>query len=139
MLDLITGYSPALIALLLFVLIVLLQSALVGAAKAQSGLVPGCTPEADYDNRVYRLNRSHQNAVEIMPAAAIALFACILTGVSVWWVNLLMVLFLVLRVLYALVYAQNIGKATQGARTFVYVSGWATIVALCVMAIWAAL
>jgi uncharacterized MAPEG superfamily protein len=139
MLELVTGYSSALVALLIFVLIVLLQSALVGAAKAQSGLTPGCTPEADYDNRVYRLNRSHQNAIEIMPAASIALFACILTGASAWWVNLLMILFLLLRVLYVLVYAQNIGKVTQGPRTFVYVAGWATIVALCLMAIWAAL
>ena len=73
-----------------------------------------------------------------MAAAAIALFACIMTGVSAWWVNLLMILFLVLRVLYVLVYAQNIGKATQGPRTFVYVTGWATIVVLCLMAIWAA-
>ena len=132
-------YGPAIIALLVFVLIVLLQSALVGAGKAKAGLVPGSNPDAEYDNALYRLNRSHQNGVEIMAAAAIALFACILLGVSSWWVNVLMGVFLVLRVAYVLVYAQNVGKPTQGVRTFVFVAGWAMIVILCLMAIAAAL
>ena len=135
--ELVTAYSVALISLLVFVLVVLLQSALVGAAKAKANMTPGSNPEADYDNPVYRLNRCHQNGVEIMPAIAIGLFACILIGVSAWWVNLLMVLFLVLRLIYILIYAQNVGKPTQGVRTFVYVAGWAMVVGLCGMSIWA--
>lgn len=130
-------YSLAMMSLLAFVLIVLLQSALVGAGKAKAGIVPGSNPNADYDNALYRANRSHQNGVENMAAATVALFACILLGVSAWWVNLLMLLFLVLRVIYVVVYANNIGKHTQGFRTFVYVAAWAMLVALCVMAIWA--
>lgn len=132
----IAPYSVGTISLLVFVLIVLLQSALVGAGKAKAGLTPGSAPDSDYDNSLYRLNRSHQNGVEIMAAAAIALFACILVGVSSWWVNLLMGLFLLLRIVYVLIYAQNVGKPTQGVRTIVYVAGWATLVVLCVMAIW---
>ncbi|KAE9628845.1 MAPEG family protein [Parasedimentitalea maritima] len=133
--ELVAAYSVALISLLVFVLVVLLQSALVGAAKAKANMTPGSNPEPDYDNSVYRLNRSHQNGIEIMPAVAVGVFACILTGVSAWWVNLLMVLFLVLRLIYVLIYAQNVGKATQGARTFVFVAGWAMVVALCVLSI----
>ena len=128
-------YGHAIVSLLLFVLMVLLQSALVGAGKAKAGLVPGATPKPDYDSAVYRANRSHQNGVEIMAAAAIAMFSCIALGVSSWWVNVLMSAFLVLRIAYVIVYAQNLGKPTQGVRTFVYVAGWAMIVVLSVMAI----
>ena len=135
----IADYGVALASLLAFVLIVLLQSALVGAGKAKAGLVPGSDPEQDYGNPLYRSNRSHQNGVENMAAAAVALFAAILIGVSAWWVNLLMVLFLVFRIIYVVIYANNVGKATQGVRTFVYVAGWAMLVILCVMALWALL
>ncbi|NRB20794.1 MAG: MAPEG family protein [Rhodobacteraceae bacterium] len=137
--ELVADYSVAIISLLVFVLTVLLQSAMVGAAKAKAGAAPGSTPKADYDNKLYRLNRSHQNGIEIMPAAAIALFACILAGVSATWVNLLMAVFLATRLAYVLVYARNLGQASQGLRTFTYVAGWAMLMILCVLAIWALL
>lgn len=132
-------YAIAMISLLAFVLIVLVQSALVGAGKAKAGLTPGSDPTQDYGEALYRLNRSHQNGVEIMAAAAVALFAGILTGVSAWWVNLLMGLFLLTRIVYVAIYAQNIGKPTQGVRTFTFVAGWATLVILCIMSMVAVL
>ncbi|MDE0588524.1 MAPEG family protein [Halocynthiibacter sp. C4] len=135
----VSDYSTAIISLLVFVLIVLFQAALVGAGKAKQGLTPGSMPSEDYENGLYRLNRSHQNGVENMAAAAIALFTCILVGVSAWWVNLLMLLFLIDRILYVLVYARSIGNPTQGVRTFVYVFGWGVLVVMCVMAGWAVL
>lgn len=128
-------YAVAMISLLVFVLIVLLQSALVGAGKAKAGLVPGADPDPDYNNAMYRMDRAHQNGVEILPAAATALFASVMLGVSAGWVNLLMALFLVFRILYILVYSKNMGKPSQGTRTMVYVASWAMIVALCVLAI----
>lgn len=131
-------YGPAIIALVVFVLMVLFQSAMVGAGKAKAGLTPGAEPAADYANALYRLNRSHQNGVEIMPAAAIALVLCILLGVSGWWVNVLMGLFVLTRIIYVIVYAQEVGKPTQGIRTGVFVAGWAMLVILLLMAAWAA-
>jgi uncharacterized MAPEG superfamily protein len=131
-------YSPGLISLLIFVLIVLVQSALVGAAKASAGLTPGCSPDPDYDDRVYRLNRSHQNGVEIMPAAAVAFFAAVLTGVTAFWVNGLMAVFLLTRLVYVLVYARSLGTPTQGLRTFTFVAGWAMLVILCGLSLAAA-
>lgn len=133
--DTIDSYSIAMIAFLVFVLIVLVQGALVGAAKAKAGLTAGSEPPSDYDNPVYRTNRSHQNGVETLAAAATVVFACILLGVSAWWVNLLMGFFLLTRIVFVLIYAQKIGNPTQGLRTFTYVAGWAALVVLCVMAI----
>ena len=133
--EIVEPYAFGAIALLVFVLIVLVQSALVGAGKAKAGMTPGSEPEPDYDNAMYRANRSHQNGVEIMPAAIAALVFSIMAGVSAWWVNLLMALFLLFRVIYVVIYAQNVGRPTQGVRTFVYVAGWAMLVILCIMAI----
>lgn len=132
----IAAYSVGIISLLIFVLVVLVQGALVGAGKAKAGMAPGGTPENDYDDNLFRLNRSHQNGTEIMAAAAIALFASILVGVPAFWVNLLMGIFLLTRIVYVFVYAQNIGKPAQGTRTFTFVAGWAMLVGLCIMAIW---
>lgn len=137
--ETVATYSLGIISLLIFVLIVLLQSALVGAGKAKAGLTPGSDPEANYDNVLYRMDRAHLNGVEIMPAAAVALVISILVGVSSWWVNLLMGLFLLTRIIYIAIYAKNVGAPAQGVRTMVYVAGWAMLVILCLMAIWALL
>lgn len=131
----VAAYSTGIISLLIFVLIILVQSALVGAAKSKAGLVPGATPKNDYSDRVYRLHRCHQNGVEILAAAAIVLFAGILVGVAPFWVNLLMALFLIFRLIYVYVHVQSVGKPVQSVRTFVYVAGWAMLVVLCVMSI----
>ncbi|MGR3760711.1 MAPEG family protein [Roseobacteraceae bacterium NS-SX3] len=133
------GYSAAILSLLVFVLITLVQSAMVGAAKANASLTPGSSPDADYGSPVYRLNRAHQNSIEIMPAAAIAVFACILTGASAVWVNALMVIFLLTRVFYIFVYVRNVGKPVQGVRTYTFAAGWTVLGILCLMAAWAAL
>jgi uncharacterized MAPEG superfamily protein len=134
--DHVTEYSPAIISLLVFVLIVLFQGAFVAAGKTKAGLAPGNTPKDDYGDSLYRLNRSHQNGLEIMASAAVAVFACILAGASAWWVNLLTGLFLLTRIAYLFVYTRNIGKPSRSVRSFVFVAGWAMLVALCIMAIW---
>jgi uncharacterized MAPEG superfamily protein len=133
----IASYNWGLIALLVFVLVTLLQSAMVGAKKAGASITAGATPDSDYDNNVYRINRSHQNAVENAALIAIALAACIATGVSAWWVNLLMGLFLLFRLLHTFVLVQKIGAEVQSLRTFAYVASWAVNVILAAMAIYA--
>lgn len=134
--EIIEPYAPGAIALLIFILIVLVQGALVGAGKAKANVTPGAQPDADYELDLYRSHRSHQNGAENIGAITATLVVCILVGVSAWWVNLLMGLYLVFRVIYVFVYAQNIGSPAQSVRTFVYVAGWAMNVILIGMAIW---
>ena len=128
-------YSWAIIALLVFVIVTLLMSALVGARKASAKMTAGGNPENNYEDGLYRFNRSHQNAVENAALIAIALAAAIATGVSPWWTNLLMGLFLVFRLLHTLILVQNIGGEVQSLRTFAYVAAWACNVVLAIMAI----
>lgn len=133
--EFVASYNWALIALLVFVLITLLQSALVGAKKAEAALTAGSSPDSDYKSALYRFNRSHQNAVENAALIAIALMACILAGVSAWWVNLLMMLFLVFRLIHSVTLAQDIGAEVRGPRTIAYVASWGVNVVLAIMAI----
>ncbi len=131
----IATYGPAIIAILVYTLMTLLQGAIVGAKKSTAKMTPGGDPDNNYDDALYRNNRAHQNSVESLAPISIALLACVLTGVSAWWVNILLAMFVVIRVIYLYIYHANIGKASQGTRTFVYVAGWAINVILCVMAI----
>lgn len=133
--ETVAPYAWGIIALLVFVIVTLVQSALVGAKKAGASITAGATPEVDYGSTVYRFNRAHQNAVENAALIAIALAACIATGVSAWWVNLLMILFFVFRVLHTMFLVQNIGSEVQSLRTFAYVGAWAMNLILAIMAI----
>ena len=133
--EAVAPYSWAIIALLVFVIVTLLMSALVGARKASAKMTAGGDPENNYEDGLYRFNRSHQNAVENAALIAIALAAAIATGVSPWWTNLLMGLFLVFRILHTLILVQNIGGEVQSLRTFAYVAAWTCNVVLAIMAI----
>ena len=133
--EAVAPYSWAIIALLVFVLVTLVMSALVGARKASAKLTAGGTPDNNYEDALYRMNRSHQNAVENAALIAIALAAAIVTGVSPWWTNLLMGLFLLFRLLHTFILVQNIGGEVQSLRTFAYVASWACNVVLAIMAI----
>ncbi|MGI9367001.1 MAG: MAPEG family protein [Rhizobiaceae bacterium] len=137
--EAVAPYSLALIALLVFVVVTLFQSAFVGAKKAGASLTAGSVPEADYGSAVYRINRAHQNAVENAALIAIALAACIAAGVSAWWVNVLMGLFLLFRLLHTLFLVMKIGGEVQSLRTFAYVASWAMNLILAIMAIYALL
>ena len=131
----IAAYNWGLIALLVFVLITLVQSALVGGKKAAAKLTAGSDPKSDYDSSLYRWHRAHQNAVENAALIFIALVACIFAGVSPWWVNLLMILFLVFRVAHSFILIQKIGAEVQSIRSYSYVAAWAVNIILAVMAI----
>jgi uncharacterized MAPEG superfamily protein len=135
MMESLAPYSWAIISLLVFVIVTLIQAALVGAKKASAELTAGGTPENDYESALFRTNRAHQNAVENAALIAIALAACIAIGVSAWWVNLLMGLFLLFRLMHTVILLQNIGGEVQSLRTFAYVASWAVNVVLAIMAI----
>ena len=135
MMEIIAPYSWAVVYLLIFVVITLFTSAIVGARKAAEKLTAGGNPDNDYADGLYRLNRAHQNAVENAALITIALVAAILAGVSPWWTHLLMGLFLVFRILHTLILVMNIGGEVQSLRTFAYVASWACNLVLAIMAI----
>ena len=131
-------YSHAIASLVIFTLIVLFMSPFSALAKAGKGLAPGATPQQDYSDKAYRLNRAYLNGTETLPAFLAVTVAAILLGANPFWVNLLASVALVARVVMLVIHLQGIGKPNSGLRSMAYVGGWACMVILGLMALVAA-
>lgn len=132
-------YSHAIASLVIFTLIVLFMSPFTALAKQGKGLAPGATPEQDYADKAYRLNRAYLNGTETLPAFLSVTVAAILLGASPFWVNLLASIALIARVVMLVIHLRGIGKQNAGLRSIFYVVGWACMFILGFMALVAAL
>ncbi len=132
-------YAHALASLVIFTLVVLLLAPFSAMAKQNKGLAPGATPEQDYADRAYRLNRAYLNGTETLPAFVIVVVTAILLGVSPFWVNLLASIALVARLVMLGVHIRGVGKPHSGVRSVLYVLAWACMFVIGVMALVAAL
>ncbi|MBO9450253.1 MAPEG family protein [Tropicibacter sp. R16_0] len=128
-------YSHAIASLVLFTLVVLALSPFSALAKAGKGLAPGATPEQDYSDKAYRLNRAYLNGTETLPAFVAVTVAAMLAGASPFWVNLLASVVLVSRIIMLVIHLRGIGQPNNGPRSVFYVLGWACMVALGIMAL----
>lgn len=136
--ELFAEYGHAIASVVIFTLIILFLSPLSALAKQGKGLAPGATPEQDYSDKAYRLNRAYLNGTETLPAYAAITVAAILMGVSPFWVNLLASVVLVSRLVMLFVHIRGIGKPHSGLRSVLYVVGWACMFVMGIMALVAA-
>ncbi|MDP5215633.1 MAPEG family protein [Ruegeria sp. 2205SS24-7] len=128
-------YSHAIASLVIFTLIILVMSPFTALAKQAKGLAPGATPEQDYDDRAYRMNRAYLNCTETLPAFLTVVVAAILTGASPFWVNLLASLALVARILMLVIHVQGLGGPNMSLRSFAYVGGWLCMILIGLLAL----
>ncbi|MGV6804920.1 MAG: MAPEG family protein [Ruegeria sp.] len=131
-------YSHAIAALVIFTVIILFLSPFSALAKQGKGLAPGATPDQDYTDKAYRLNRAYLNGTETLPAFLAVTVAAILLGASPAWVNWLASIALVARLAMLVVHLRGIGKPHSGVRSILYVISWACMVILGVLALVAA-
>ena len=131
-------YSHAIASLVIFTLVILFLSPFSALAKAGKGLAPGATPDQDYSDKAYRLNRAYLNGTETLPAYLTVTVAAILLGASPFWVNLLASLALLARIVMLDIHMRGLGKPHSGLRSVFYVIGWACMVVMGVMALVAA-
>ncbi|SDW19868.1 Uncharacterized conserved protein, MAPEG superfamily [Ruegeria halocynthiae] len=131
-------YSHAIASMVIFTLIILFMSPFSALAKAGKGLAPGATPEQDYADKAYRLNRAYLNGTETLPAYLAVTVAAILLGVSPFWVNLLASVALLARIAMLVIHLRGIGTPHSGLRSVTYVVGWACMVILGLIALVAA-
>ena len=132
-------YSAAIVSLAVFAMLGLLLNPIGAALKSSEGITAGSMPEADYENRTYRINRAYLNAAEMAGFFAIVTVAAILAGASPFWVNLLATVFLLSRLVVAFIHIRGIGAENMGPRTMIFVVGWAACLILGLMAIVAAI
>ncbi|MDA7963069.1 MAPEG family protein [Ruegeria sp.] len=131
-------YSHAIASVVIFTLIVLVMAPFSALAKQGKGLAPGATPEQDYADKAYRLNRAYLNGTETLPAFLTVTVAAILLGASPFWVNLLASVALLARIVMLVVHLRGIGRPNSGLRSVFYVLGWACMVILGLMSLVAA-
>lgn len=131
-------YSHAISSVVLFTLVVLFLAPFSALAKQGKGLAPGATPEQDYSDQAYRLNRAYLNGTETLPAFVAVVTAAVLLGTSPFWVNLLASVALVARLVMLVVHIKGMGKPNSGLRSVLYVLGWACMFVIGLMALVAA-
>ncbi len=136
--EMFADYGHAVASVVVFTLVVLFMSPFTALAKQGKGLAPGATPDQDYNDKAYRLNRAYLNGTETLPAYLAVTAAAILMGVSPFWVNLLASIALVARLVMLVVHLRGIGKPSAGLRSVFYVVAWACMFVMGLMALVAA-
>ncbi len=122
--PLITAYQPALVALIILCLAVLIQSFLAGIlGLGKSDEEPGKPLKGTHNDLSFRILRTYANSTENLSMFGLTVFLAIVAGVSPAWVNWLAGVHVVIRLLYWAIYYSGIGKVAGGPRTMAYASG----------------
>ena len=127
-------YGHAIVSLALWALLVVILSALSTRGRTAENLCECGKPKRDYSNVVYRRERAFMNAVETSGPFLAATMAAILAGAAPFWVNLLASVFLVSRIVKAVV---HIRTENQPLRSASFMVGWVCIILLAGMAVFA--
>jgi len=133
-------YQPALVALALLSLAVLIQALLTAPlAFVSAEQVPGSPLQGDHTLRSFRVVRTHANSVESLPPFGFALLLAVVAGANVSLVNWLAGIHVVFRLLFWVVYYTGIGQVAGGPRTLSFVGGLVSNVVLAGVAVTALL
>jgi len=132
-------YSHALASIALMVVLGQVLAIYSALKKNQAGVPSGGLPTADYGDPTFRASRAFLNATEQMGMFVGATVAAILVGASPVAVNLLASVFVLSRIIVAVVHIRGIGKADNGVRSIVFTIGWLCSLGLAGLALWGAL
>jgi uncharacterized MAPEG superfamily protein len=129
------AYGHALAAIAGLALLQIVLSPVSALAKWREGLVPGSAPAPDYASRTYRAHRAYGNLTESMGLFVGVCVAAILVRVAPLWVNWLASIYLVARLVMAVVHVKGWGRSDIGLRSYAYVTGNLICAALAVLVI----
>lgn len=136
MTDFISNYHPALIALAILCLAVLLQGVLTAVFAFSKGeQAPGMPLKGGPELHSFRVLRTYGNSTENLPVFIGALLLAIIAGVKPSLVNWVAGIHVGFRLLFWMVYYSKAGVKTPGPRTASYLGGWLTSVILVVAAL----
>ncbi len=127
------AYSHALASLALWSLISIALGMLSTIGRNAENTCACGQPKRDYSSIVYRRGRAFGNAIEMSGPFIGATVAAILTGAAPFWVNVFASVFVVSRIVTAVV---HIGTQNQPARSVTWMVGWICVIAMAVMAVW---
>lgn len=133
-----SNYQPALLALTVLCIAVLIQSVLcaVFAFSKKGGQSPGQVVGGP-EQHSFRVLRTYLNSTESLPMFIGVLVVAIMAGVSAKWVNTLAIAHVGFRLLFSVLYYSRLGIKTPGPRTLGYLGGLLTNFALGMMTVFA--
>ena len=117
-------YHPSFAALAILCFAVIFQGFLTAPLAFASGREePGSPLKGTHADLSFRAVRTYANSVENLPVFAATLFLAVIAGVDATWVNWLVGIHLISRLLFWAVYYAGVGKIAGGPRTLAYVGG----------------
>lgn len=129
-----TNFKPAFIGLTVLCLIPLIQSFLSAPfAFINQQQQPGMPLNGDHSLLSFRVLRAYANSVENLPAFGLLVLLAIMIGVDHSWVNWLVVIHVIARIAFWVIYYVGVGKVAGGPRTFSYVVGLLSNIVLAVL------
>lgn len=128
-------YANSLIVLVLLVLMVVIQSLVATIAhRKQKQYIPGIVNgELDHGSFVFRSHRTFQNSLENVPIFVLSVMLAIFIGVeasSVYWCALI---FTIARLLHMVLFYKIATNANPSPRSYFYLIGFFTQVALLII------
>lgn len=119
------AYQPTFVAMVLLTVVVLIQGFLAGAlGLGRSEEIPGRPLKGNHSDSSFRIIRTYGNSTENFSVLIATALLAILAGVPAGWVNWLVGLHVLLRMLYWVIYYAGFGKVAAGPRTITYTMGW---------------
>jgi len=116
------AYQPALMALSVLTLAVLVQSVLTAPLAFASGeQVPGAPLLGDHSALSFRVVRTHGNSVENLPVFGFAVLLAAVAGTNINLVNWLAGVHVVFRLACWAVYYSGWGRPSGGPRTLCFI------------------
>ncbi len=132
------AYQPALLALTILCLAVLVQSFLAGViGLGKSDEEPGRPLKGGHGDFSFRTLRTYANSVENLAVFGLIVLLAMFAGASASWVNWLVGSHVAFRLAYWAVYYSGAGKIAGGPRTILYVLGWFANLVLAVVTLFA--
>jgi len=137
--NLLSAYQPALLALAILCLAVLIQSLLTAPlAFLRQQQAPGMPLQGDHSLLSFRVLRTHLNSVESLAPFGFTLLLALWFHTLAGWVNGLAIAHVLFRLLFWAVYYSGIGKVAGGIRTLCFVGGLTSNLILVLMVIYSA-
>lgn len=130
-------YEPAILALAILCLTVLIQNFLTAPLSfVKEEQIPGMPLKGGHELLSFRAVRTYANSTETLPAFGFALLIAILVTVNANLVNWLACIHVGFRLVFWAVYYSGVGKVAGGPRTLCFIGGLASNIILVIAAIY---
>ncbi|MFA7554976.1 MAG: MAPEG family protein [Spongiibacteraceae bacterium] len=128
-------YTIAYWGILIIIATVIIQGCIAAASKAsKEGAIPGKIDESlSHSSFVFRSNRTFMNSLENFPAIIGTSILAIFVGANVFWTGVLILVFALSRIIHMILYYLIATEKNPSPRSYFFIIGLASNIALLVL------